>query len=150
MILKNAMFAGLALMAVSSDAVAKVYPGRQSCPLQSPQNSWPDYLSGKFGDRTRYFSVRMTRNVGGYLVKNYCYTVIYAGNGVWTASGHFINGQGRNEAANHNTKGGLPENYQMQIWHYAFTFNEAGEVYFAGDNKLAGQMYCRIGSECWK
>ncbi|MGV4796302.1 hypothetical protein [Rhizobium sp. F40D2] len=39
---------------------------------------------------------------------------------------------------------------EINVWGARFTYNIAGEVFYVSDGQIAGQMYCHIGSECWK
>jgi hypothetical protein len=151
---RRVAFSLFAVALISSDAGAySSLPGRKNCPFSNPKNNWADYLSGRYGDkapREPILSIRFSRNIGGYVLGGECYFIEYKGNGIWFASGRFQNSHGGYESKFDNSRGGLPENHEIKVWNYDFTFNEAGEVYWKNDDKLAGQMYCQIGNECWK
>ncbi|WP_157385319.1 hypothetical protein [Rhizobium freirei] len=46
--------------------------------------------------------------------------------------------------------GADPSKYEMSAWGARFTYDEAGELFYAADGKLAGNLHCHIGSEYWK
>lgn len=138
------ILAGLLSITCVSAALAYVYPGRPNCPWASPSNSWAKFLNQEYGDKQPYFSIRFTRNIGG-IVGGQCYTVFYAGRGNWGGDANKVDKRGNAEIIN----GGDPAKYEFNVGGARFTYNEGGEVFYVRDGKLAGTMYCRIGSQCW-
>jgi hypothetical protein len=106
------------------------------------------FLNKEYGGPPPFFSIRFTRHIGD-IEGGQCYTIIYRGNDNWGASGKIrtIRQHTSKFEARH---GGNPTNYETNVWGARFTYNEAGEVFYAADGKLAGKMFCHIGSECWK
>lgn len=140
----------LAALFTAPSPLAYVNPGRPNCPQANEKNSWAKYINGDYGDKrpVPYFSVHFSRDIGD-IAGGTCYTIIFDRANGWTASGTVRSARGK-RSAGHTSQGGDPLKYQMNVWGARFTFNEAGEVYYDADGKLSGQMYCRIGSECWK
>ena len=94
------------------------------------------------------FSIRFTRHIGD-VEGGQCYTISYLGNENWAGGGKV------RTIATHTSKtetrhGGDPKKHEINVWGGRFTYNEAGEVFYVPDGKLAGNMYCHIGNECWK
>jgi hypothetical protein len=134
--------------AVAYVAVAYVYPGSPNCPWADLNKNWAQYLNKEYGDKLPFFSIRFTRSVGT-IEGGRCYTVKYFGKETWEAGGKIRDGYVSSytgQAA--KSQGGDPLKYQINVWGARFTYNEAGEVFLEADGKLAGNMYCHVGSEC--
>ncbi len=139
----------IANMLLVSASYSYVFPGSPHCPWAKPENKWSKYINGEYAKKQDpYFSVRFNRNIGD-LEKGRCYTITYFGKKRWVASGRVRGSDGKDfrVATRH---GGAPLRNQLNVWGAIFSFNEAGEVIYRKDGKLAGQMYCHIGNECWK
>lgn len=142
------LVAAVLLSSFVNETVAYVYPGRPTCPWADPSHTWAKYLNQEYGDREPLFSIRFTRDIGD-VEGGQCYTIIYRGNENWYGLGKIRNIR-QHTSKSEERRGGDPKKSQINMWGGQFTYNEAGEVYYVPDGKLAGNMYCHIGSECWK
>lgn len=135
---------------VSSQADAYVYPGRPNCPwaVADGSHTWTSYLNWEYGDSEPFFSIRFTRDVGD-IEGGQCYTISYLGNQNWAGAGK-IRGVNPHTSKMEKRNGGDPKVNQINVWGAHFNFNEAGELFLDNDGQLAGNMYCNIGSECWR
>lgn len=130
------------------NAAAYVYPGRPNCPWANPNHTWSRYLNQEYGDKEPFFSIHFSRHIGD-IEGGQCYTISYLGNDNWAGVGKIRTiKQHTSKAETRN--GGNPTKYEINVWGARFTYNEAGEVFYVGDGQPAGQMYCHIGSECWR
>jgi hypothetical protein len=133
----------------TTTALGYVFPGRPNCPWANPSNSWVKYINQEYGDKnTAYFSIHFIRHIG-YIEGCQCYTVRYLGNENWDAVGK-IRDETPHTSKDAVTHGGDPTKSEINVWDARFTFNTAGEVFYVQDGQLAGNMYCHLGSECWK
>lgn len=146
---KYIAFAIAAIMGVAHLSHAYVFPGKPNCPWAKPENKWSKYINRDYGDAPiAYFSVHFIRSIGN-IEKGQCYTVNYEGGEKWKASGK-IGGKKHHTSQSAGGSGGDPLQNQLNVWGVRLSFNEAGEVTLDKDGALAGQLYCRIGNECWK
>lgn len=136
------------VIAFANDGLTYVYPGRPNCPWANKDHTWANYLNQAYGDKEPFFSIHFSRNIGD-LEGGQCYTISYLGGENWAGSGKIRNIEPQKSKSEHR-HGGDPAKYQINVWGAQFTYNEAGEVFYASDGQLAGNMYCHIGSECWK
>jgi hypothetical protein len=130
----------------ATETVAYVYPGHPTCPWADVSHTWAKFLNKEYGGPDPMFSIQFTRDIGD-IQRGECYLIIYHGNENWLGSGKI---RGQNKSKPEGRHGGDPAKYQINVWGAQFTYNEAGEVFYVADGKLAGNMYCHIGSECWK
>lgn len=138
---------GVSAIAISTSPVqAYVFRGTPECPWSKPENKWSKYINRDYGPS--YFSIQFNRDVGS-MASGQCYTLTYLGNQLWSTAGT-DRGTKPPRATVEQSRGGDPLQYQINAWGQRLTYNEAGEVFWEKDNKLAGQMYCHIGNECWK
>lgn len=138
----------ITFLALGAVAPAYVYPGRPNCPWAKPENTWAKYLNQEYGDREPLFSIHFTRHIGD-LEGGQCYTITYLGGERWSGSGKIRNVR-PHTSKGESRQGGDPKKNEINVWGARFTFNEAGEVLYVADGNVAGNMYCHIGSECWK
>ncbi|ANY85545.1 hypothetical protein BB934_45855 (plasmid) [Microvirga ossetica] len=143
---RTLIIAAVLIPSLGSPVPAYVYPGRPNCPWSNPANAWAKYINQEYGDKEPFFSIRFTRDIGD-IQANECYTITYFGNKNWGGAGKIRN---QNNAKNERRNGADPTQYQINVWGATFTYNEAGEVFYTPDGQLAGNMYCHIGTECWK
>lgn len=143
---KSLATAVLSLVFAGDAASSYTYPGRPNCPWANPTHTWAKYLNQEYGDAEPYFSILFSRDVGD-IQGGTCYTITFLGNGNWSGAGKI---RGMRESKREVRQGGNPANYEINVWGAMFTYNEAGEVTLTADGQPAGQMYCHIGSECWK
>ena len=128
-----------------NEGVAYTYPGQPACPWADTTHSWLDFMSGKYG--WPVFSIQFTRDIGD-LQGGQCYrksSMLAMRTGL--APGKI---RGQNKSKVEPRHGGDPAKTQINVWGAQFTYNEAGEVFLVGDGKQAGNLFCHIGSECWK
>ncbi|MDK4731522.1 hypothetical protein [Rhizobium sp. CNPSo 3490] len=140
------MICAVSVLATPSITNSYVVDGRKNCPWYNLEHTWANYLSLKYGDRDAAFSIHFSRHIGD-IEGGTCYTAGYQGNQSWVAWGKVRNT--KRDKTEYRT-GGDPAQNKVNVWGAMFTFNEAGELTYDADGQPAGQMYCHLGSECWK
>ena len=143
--IRTLLVAAALLHSLVNQALAYTYPGHPACPWADKTHSWLDFMSGKFGSPV-FFSIQFTRDIGD-LQGGQCYRIEYAGNENWSASRKI---RDQNKSKVEPRHGGDPATSRINVWGAQFTFNEAGEVFYVLDGKQAGNLFCHVGSECWK
>jgi hypothetical protein len=119
--------------------------GQQIAHHTAPPYKWVDYLTGKYGDRVRGFSIKFdhAKTAVGGLRPNACYTVNYQ-DGMWRTVGREDTGSDRGPPA---YGGSDPGQYLMNIRGRIMRFNEYGQV-FDQEFGLVGTLKCGIGPDC--
>ncbi|WP_139307709.1 hypothetical protein [Methylobacterium sp. 275MFSha3.1] len=144
----SVILAALFSIVLTQEANAYVFPGDNDCPWANINHSWLDFLNKKYigSKKSAYFSVKLNHDIGG-MAGNTCYTVSHNLDGSWTTAGQ-IRGKNRGEAT--TSGGGDPMRHEINMRGTILNFNEAGELHTTDTKELIGNMYCHIGSECWK
>lgn len=150
LLMRSCAAASIVLFLFQGTGSALTTPGDKNCPWNDLSHKWSQFINNEYPldpkAINRGFSIQFTRDIGD-LKGGACYLTFYSGNETWRSSGPIRN---QDHSKLDWRKGGDPTKMEINVWGARFTFNEGGEVFFSGDGKLAGTLYCRFGDECWK